>query len=64
MQVEKADGHLNTQENATMRQSGVTKPNVQHSHHDDLECHEDLDGQDGQLSEIEQLLNVNFCQQP
>jgi len=43
-----AEGHLNPQVGAAMRESGVIKPNVQDGHHDDLDGHECLDGQGGQ----------------
>jgi hypothetical protein len=41
-----------------MRQSVVTKPNVQHGHHDDLDGHGDLDGQGGQDGQL--LGSVNL----
>ena len=43
-----ANGHLNPQVGAAMRESGVLKPNIQDGHHDDLDGHGGLDGQDGQ----------------
>jgi len=43
-----ADGHLSPQVGAAMRETGVSKPNVQDGQHYDLDGHGDLDGQGGQ----------------
>jgi len=57
----KTGGHLNPQEGVARRESGLTKPNVQDGHQDDLGGHEDLGGQGGQDGQHLETGRVEKC---